>query len=87
MDVPGLRPIMPKGAMYMMIQIDHTKLKKIKTCLEFMRKLAMEQSVFVFPGECFSYSGFFRIVLTAPEEVLIESCKRMKEFCVKYYEQ
>jgi tyrosine aminotransferase len=86
-DVIGLRPVKPKGAFYMMIGIDHSKLKKIHSCLEFMRRLAMEQSVFVFPGECFNYPGYFRMVLTAPEDILVEACQRIKEFCIKHSEE
>jgi tyrosine aminotransferase len=70
----------------MMIGIDHKHFPKLPTCLTFMRNLATEQSVFVFPGECFNFPGFFRIVLTTPKETLVEACKRMKEFCEKYYE-
>lgn len=83
--VPGLTAVMPGGSMYMMIGIEHRHFPKLATCLEFMRNLAMEQSVFVVPGECFNFPGFFRIVLTASEEMLIEACERMSEFCSKYY--
>lgn len=76
---------MPKGAMYMMIGIDQNHFPKLLSCLEFMRHLAMEESVFVFPGECFMFDGYFRIVLTAPEDMLIDACGRMKTFCAKYY--
>lgn len=69
----------------MMIGIEFDKFPNIRTCLEFMQALAMEQSVFVIPGECFFFPGFIRIVLTAPEEMLIESCTRIKEFCAKHY--
>lgn len=86
-DVPGLCPKNPQGTFYMMVGIDHLKLPKLFSCLEFMRKLAMEQSVFVFPGECFNYCGYFRIVLAAPESILIEACVRIREFCEKYYEK
>lgn len=84
--VSGLKPIMPKGAIYIMVGIEFDKFPKIKTCLEFMRCLAMEQSVFLIPGECFFYPGFIRIVLTAPEEVLIEACQRIREFCELHYD-
>lgn len=70
----------------MMVGIEFDKFPTISTCLEFMRGLAMEQSVFVFPGECFFYPGFIRIVLTAPEDLLIESCNRIKEFCDVHYD-
>lgn len=71
----------------MMVGIDHAKMKKIRTCLEFMQKLAEEQSVFVFPGESFNFPNYFRLVLTAPENILIESCERIDKFCNKYYEE
>jgi tyrosine aminotransferase len=73
------------GAMYAMIKIDLENFPKFSSCLEFMQHLAMEQSVFVFPGIYFNSPGFFRIVTTTPEDLLIEACERMKEFCGKYY--
>lgn len=35
--------------------------------------------------QCFDYPNFFRIVLTVPEEMLIEACDRIKEFCHNHY--
>ena len=76
---------MPKGAFYMMIGIEFDKFPKFKTCLEFMRGLAMEQSVFVFPGEVFFFPGFIRVILTPTEKSLTEACERIKEFCETHY--
>lgn len=35
--------------------------------------------------QCFDYPGYFRIVLTVPEEKMIEACCRMEEFCKTNY--
>lgn len=50
-----------------------------------MIALANEQSVFVFPGENFNFCGYFRIVMTAPENMLIDACNRLKEFSEKHF--
>ena len=77
---------MPKGAMYLMVKIELDKFPKIDTCFDFTQKLLNELSVGVFPGfPCFNFPGFFRIVLTVPEEMIIEACERIKQFCEKHY--
>jgi tyrosine aminotransferase len=77
---------MPKGAMYMMIGVDIGKFPKYSTCLEFTQGLIKEQSVQTFPGfPCFFYPSYFRIVLTVPENLITEACKRIKEFCEVHY--
>jgi tyrosine aminotransferase len=79
---PGLLPINPKGAMYMMIKIELEKFPDFATCLEFSEGLIREQSVLLFPGSpCFNFPGFMRIVLTVPEEMIVEACERIQEFC------
>lgn len=77
---------MPKGAMYMMIGIELEKFQKFTTCLDFTHGLTREQSVQTFPGfPCFFYPSYFRIVLTVPEQLIIEACERIKEFCEMNY--
>lgn len=76
---------MPKGTIYMMIGIDLGKFPKYSTCLEFAEDLIRDQSVLVFPGYPFNFPGYFRIVLTVPEEMLITACNRIKELCGKEY--
>lgn len=83
--VPGINPIMPRGAMYLMFGIDFKKFPKLSSSIDFMRALANEQSVFVFPSECFDCEGFVRLCITAPEETLIEASDRIKEFCEKHF--
>jgi tyrosine aminotransferase len=83
-NVPGLNPIMPKGAFYMMIGIDFSKFPHFKSCLEFIENLAAEQAVLAFPGPCFDFPGYFRFVLTVPEEIIEQACERIKDFCFEH---
>ena len=74
--VPGLTPIMPQGAMYMMVKMDRRMFPRIATDLQFVEQLMAEQSVFCLPGRCFNCPDYVRIVLTVPRELLIEACHR-----------
>jgi tyrosine aminotransferase len=68
--------------MYIMIKIQLEKFPDFSSCREFTEGLIQEQSVLLFPGSpCFNFEGFFRIVLTVPEDLLVEACGRIKEFC------
>ncbi|XP_058443839.1 tyrosine aminotransferase [Malaya genurostris] len=84
-QIRGLRPIMPGGAMYMMIGIEIERYPEYETDLDFVQALIAEQSVFCLPGQCFEYPNYMRIVLTVPEEMITEACKRLTEFCEKHY--
>ncbi|XP_026326823.1 tyrosine aminotransferase-like isoform X2 [Hyposmocoma kahamanoa] len=66
---PGLRPIMPQGAMYMMVEIKMSQFPKFKNELQFVERM------------CFDCPNFVRIVLTVPEEILLEACRRITVFC------
>jgi len=79
--VPGLMPVMPQGAMYMMVRVDMSRFPQFKNDLHFVESLVSDQSVFCLPGKCFNYPNYFRIVLTVPEVLLSEACDRMLEFC------
>lgn len=83
--VRGISPKMPAGAMYMMVGIDIDSFPKYPDDLEFVQDLVREQSVFCLPGKCFNIENYMRIVLTVPEEMIIEACNRIKEFCEKHY--
>lgn len=83
--VPGLKPVMPDGAMYMMVGIQKEHFLDFTTTSDFVVKLMEEESVFCLPGECFEVSFFLRVVITPPIEILQEACKRMAEFCARYY--
>ncbi|EDV29819.1 Tyrosine aminotransferase [Trichoplax sp. H2] len=80
-NIDGLNPIMPKGSMYMMIGIDIERFTGFESDLEFTHKLYEDESVSCIPGRCFSYEGFFRIVLTVPEDMLKVACCRIADFC------
>ncbi|KAK2170498.1 hypothetical protein NP493_1149g00075 [Ridgeia piscesae] len=84
-NVCGLRPVMPQGAMYMMVGIDMDRFPEFKNDKEFTECLVTEQSVFCLPAQCFEYPDYFRIVLTVPEDKISEACDRIAEFCNVHY--
>lgn len=84
-EIDGLIPVMPQGAMYMMIKIEMERFPKFRNGLEFVKQMVQEESVFCLPGECFDYPGYMRIVLTTPEEQLLEACTRMSKFCERHF--
>ena len=49
--VAGLTPVMPSGALYMMIGIELDMFPRFTTAVDFMEKLMLEESVFILPGE------------------------------------
>ena len=49
--VGGLTPVMPSGALYMMVGVELSKFPHINTTVEFMEKLMSEESVFILCGE------------------------------------
>lgn len=83
--VKGLNPIMPAGAMYMMIGIEMECFPKFKNDVDFTQTMVSEQSVFCLPAQCFQYPNYFRVVLTIPEDKLIEAGQRIAEFCADHY--
>ncbi|KAG0315850.1 hypothetical protein BGZ99_007228 [Dissophora globulifera] len=83
--VPGLRVIVPQGAMYVMIGIDVAQFKDIPNDIVFTEKLLGEESVMCLPGSVFKCPNFIRIVFTAPPEVLEDAYNRMAEFCVRHH--
>ncbi|XP_035919186.1 tyrosine aminotransferase [Anopheles stephensi] len=84
-QIRGLNPIMPGGAMYMMVGIDVEHFPEFETDLSFVEALVHEQSVFCLPGQCFEYPNYFRLVLTVPETMIVEAVKRLEEFCEQHY--
>jgi tyrosine aminotransferase len=83
--IPGLCPIMPCGAMYMMVAIKIQNFPEYSNELEVVQALVAEQSVFCLPGRCFNIENYMRIVLTVPREMIVEACERIKEFCEKHF--
>lgn len=83
--IPGLKPIMPQGAMYMMVAIDMKNFPHYKSDVDFTSDMVVEQSVFALPASCFQYPNYFRVVLTVPEDKLRIACERIAEFCADHY--
>ncbi|KUF84373.1 Tyrosine aminotransferase [Phytophthora nicotianae] len=82
--IPGLEVVVPQGAMYAMVKVQTEVLTKIKDDFDFTQKLLDEESVFVLPGQCFGMTNYFRIVFSAPHEVLADAYTRVAEFCRRY---
>ncbi|RWS06234.1 Tyrosine aminotransferase-like protein, partial [Dinothrombium tinctorium] len=83
--VPGLSPIKPAGAMYIMVGVDMRCFPSFKNDMEFIERIVSEESVFCLPGAVFNFPNYFRIVLTLPQELTKEACLRIAEFCKRYY--
>lgn len=83
--VRGLNPIMPSGAMYMMIGINIEQFPEFTDDTHFVQELVNEQSVFCLPGSCFEYPNYVRIVLTVPIQMIEEACSRIAEFCEAHF--
>ena len=62
----------------MMVGIDMGCFPDFDTDLQIVEAMVTEQSVFCLPGKCFNYPDYFRIVLTVPQEMLVEACKRIQ---------
>ncbi|XP_049513067.1 tyrosine aminotransferase isoform X2 [Dermacentor silvarum] len=83
--IPGLRPVMPQGAMYLLVGLDVNRFPKFASDTEFVLALFAEESVLCLPGQCFDYPNYFRIMLTVPEEMLVEALDRIVAFCKAHY--
>uniref|UniRef100_A0A8D0BKE6 Tyrosine aminotransferase n=1 Tax=Salvator merianae TaxID=96440 RepID=A0A8D0BKE6_SALMN len=83
--VCGLQPVRPSGAMYLMVGIQMEFFPEFENDVEFTERLIAEQSVFCLPATCFEYPNFFRVVITVPEEMMVEACQRIQEFCERHY--
>ncbi|KAG8306425.1 hypothetical protein J6590_047834 [Homalodisca vitripennis] len=86
-EIPGLKPTMPQGAMYMMVGINMNQFPTMTSTLDFVEKLVSEESVFCLPGECFGYPGYIRLVITVPEPEIQEACHRISLFCERHYNE
>lgn len=82
--IEGLNMVQPKAAMYAMVGIDMKRFPGFPSDVEFSQALLDDQQVFVLPGSCFTMPNFFRVVLCAPGEKLLEAAKRMAAFCEKH---
>jgi len=83
--VKGLSPVMPRGAMYMMVGIDMARFPEFTNDLQIVEAMVTEQSVFALPGKCFDIANYLRLVLTVPGDMMRQACERMVEFCAAHY--
>lgn len=73
-DIPGITPIFPQGAMYLMVCLLYNKklqidlnVFKFTDDMEFVETLAKEESVLCLPGKCFRCpKPFVRVVFSSP---------------------
>ena len=80
-NTPGIKPIFPQGAMYLMLQLD-LQVLNVKSELDFVESLVSSQSVLVLPGSCFRCDGpWVRIVFTVHKTDLKIACERIVDFC------
>lgn len=84
-NCPGIKPIKPAGAMYLMVKLDLKHLPGINSDLEFSQALIKEQSVFCLPASLFEMPNYIRIVITMKQEKIIEACDRIIEFVNTHY--
>ncbi|XP_076269532.1 tyrosine aminotransferase-like [Rhynchophorus ferrugineus] len=82
--IKGLTAYLPEATLYMVIQFD-MKHFPFKDDIDLIKRLMEEESIFCLPGECFGIPSFARIVITPPIEVIEEACKRINQFCNRYY--
>ncbi|XP_029653064.1 tyrosine aminotransferase-like [Octopus sinensis] len=83
--IPGLKPVMPQGALYMMVGIQMEHFPDFPNDQTFVEQLVEEQSVFCLPASCFQMPNYFRLVLTLPHDKVQEALGRISEYCAKYY--
>lgn len=84
-NLPGIKPIKPSGAMYLMVRLDMDHFPGINNDLEFSQALIKEQSVFCLPASVFEMPNYLRIVITMKKEKIDEACNRIIEFVNKHY--
>lgn len=86
-DIPGLNPVKPRGAMYMMVGIDTSLYTSIRNDVHFTEELMAAKSVFCLPGSAFEAENYFRIVLTVPRKETEEALVRISDFCKDLIQQ
>lgn len=82
--IPGIHPIKPQGAMYVMNRIEVDKMGDIEDDVDFCKKMLAEESVGLLPGSCFGADNFFRVVICPPEDKLDIAWTRIAEFCARH---
>ena len=78
--IPGLYPIKPSGAMYLLVEFDEKIYGEEE---EFMRNLYFEENVSCMPGRIFFKPGMIRLTLLHPQAETAEACDRIAAFCLR----
>ncbi len=76
-DIPQISFIEPKGAFYVMCNIEKTG----KTAKDFAQELLEKKLLTVIPCESFGAPEYIRLSYACSEEHITEAIKRLKEFC------
>ncbi|XP_070396875.1 uncharacterized protein [Dermacentor albipictus] len=66
------------------VGLEVNKFPKFASDTEFVLALFAEESVLCLPGQIFDYPNYFRIMLTVPQEMLVEALDRIVVFCKAY---
>jgi len=85
--LPGIKPIKPSGAMYLMVRIDMHHFPQFRNDMEFSQALIKEKSVFCLPASVFEMPNYIRIVITMKKEKILEACDRIIEFVNKHFKE
>ncbi|OLY83689.1 Tyrosine aminotransferase [Smittium mucronatum] len=84
--IRGLTPILPRGAMYLMVLVDPSLFDQhLSSGIEIFKNLMHEEHVQILPGEAFDFMNSFRIVITPPKDKLVEAISRINTFCNRHY--
>ena len=77
-DCPGLRPFVPQGGMFVLVDVSGTGFSSRK----FAEDLLVQERVAVIAGDAFgdSVADMVRMGLTQPEERIREACDRIRRF-------
>jgi tyrosine aminotransferase len=84
--IAGLTPVLPQGAMYMMVRIDIDNVD-LADDVDFCKTIFAEESVHLLPGSCFGADNFFRVVICPPEPILEEAWSRIELFMGRHAAQ
>ena len=76
-EIPQIDFIIPQGAFYVMCNISKTG----KTAKDFAQELLEQKLLTVIPCEAFGAPEYIRLSYACSEDQIIESIKRLKEFC------